>query len=158
MCTCMRLLSILQRRLVWHPEGGGDGALWYSGGRWAICCPKANTPADVLGYPLIRPGRTGGRVSSGDGMEWLKDSFTRAGCEGTVVGLSLDGWAEGGLGELLNCDWADSWGHLECEVHGRGSTLLLFHTYVPVLLQPSAERVSECSKNEGVCFIQQYES
>lgn len=54
----------------------------------AICCPEANTPADVSGSPgSAADGQEGGYRAGRGGAE-EEDSFTPAGCIGLPVGLT----------------------------------------------------------------------
>lgn len=85
-CLCV-FVDNPRRRLILHPEGSQDGALWYPRGPQAICCPKANTPADVSASPRSAPiEQEGGYCVRG--MEELEDSFTLAGRTRLVVGLT----------------------------------------------------------------------
>lgn len=80
----------------------------------AICCPEANTPADVSGSPgSAADGQEGGyRAGRGGGGGFFYPGRVHRAPGRTDLGVWLDGWwrfsAEGGLGEAVNCDWADS--------------------------------------------------
>ena len=113
------------RRLIWHQEGSLDEALCNPRGRWAICHLKANTPADASASPgWALDGQEGGyHVERDGGTEgFFYPSREHWECCRTDLRVWLDGWAEGGLGEAVNCEWAESWGHLECEGDGKAST------------------------------------
>lgn len=153
-CMCV-FAADPPRRLIWYPEGSLDGALCYPRGRRAICYPKANTPADASASPGSAEDGQEGRyhVGRGGGIEgFFYPGRAHWGGSRTDLGVWLDAWAEGGLGEAVNCNWADSWGLLACEGDGKCGVLPSPFFTVTVFIQ---QWLSECYKKKNKSMFYQ---